>query len=118
MPAGNSLGPRGKFIYISDNGLSVTLKTDQTLGELDGTGLVEGSGTTTRPTGFQFRGVYAQSQGTAAVADPPTAATPFLRKFIVCNRVSTLYGSDEPQTIAIDGRNFTTTGRRGEKFSF
>jgi len=118
MPAGNSLGPRGKYIYVTDNDIQVTVKTDVTLGELAGCGLNEGSGTTTRPTGFQFRGVYVQSPGAAAIADPPTAAVPFLRKFLICARTASLYKSDTPQTVVIDGRTFTTTGRRGEKFRF
>ena len=112
MPAGQFTGPRKKYAYTNDQDETINLKLDETLATLAGTGLtasVAGQGGP-KPTGFEPRGVYWK--GTAAGYE--TA-----RKFIICGTTdATLYASDSPQALTIDGVAGITTGRRGERLTF
>jgi len=119
MPQGQSLGPRKKVSYETDANATIRINTDATLADLAGAGLSAASGTTAnKPLRFKPRGVYVQSQAIAADPNNGIVAVPILRKFIICNKAGSLYTSDAPQSVSIDGISFTTTGRRGETQSF
>jgi len=119
MPAGQSLGPRKKVAYETDANTTIRITTDATLADLAGSGLSAASGTTAnKPLNFKPRGVYVQSLAIAADPNNGITAVPVLRKFIICNKAGSLYTSDTPQSVTIDGVAFTSTGRRGETQSF
>lgn len=105
--AGNTLGKRAYFRYISDSGTPYNILTDIDLGTAGG--LVEATtGAPTLPRRFKVRGVYAEA----------TVAGSIVRKFIPTSAESAAYDSDVSTAITVDGVNFATTGRRGEQASF
>lgn len=106
MPAGQTLGVKRYYRYDSDSPTSYSLLLDQTLGQA--AGLVENDTLSPPPRRFRPRGVYVE----ASVGGAPA------RKLITCNRNSDLYATDRSQTIVIDGIQFKSTGRRGERLSF
>lgn len=106
MP-GNALGPRGYFRYVSDTGKAYNILTDVDLGTAGGLTLAS-TGADTLPRKFECRGVYAEG----------TVAGRVVRRFVPCAADSAAYNSDVSTAITIDGSNFLTTGRRGEKASF
>ncbi len=112
MAEGQFTGPRKRYQYTTDQDDTLNIRTDATLGDLAGAGMgafVAGEGTP-KPTGFQPRGVYWK--GTQAGYEDK-------RKFIICGTVdATLYASDTPQAVTIDGVAGITTGRRGEQVTF
>lgn len=114
--AGNSLGPRSKFLYTTDSGVQIRLNTDNDLGNAGGLTVAEAGQGLTKPLGMTPRGVHCQR----SVAQAPDGGgtgegvTRIQRKFIPCNANSALYNSDTPQNVTIDGAVFVTTGRRGE----
>lgn len=117
--AGNSLGPRGKFIYTSDAGNTYSLLLDATLGEAAGLpqrDATSGATATGKPTRFKPRVVFLEA--TVPVEDGEEGETVTLRKELVVNRTNALYNSNSIGTVSIDGVEFTSTGRRGEKMSF
>lgn len=112
--AGNTLGPRKKVKYTTDSGVDIRLSLDADKANLAGAGLSTAIvGTIPKPTGFKPRGVYVTGN-VAADGDPVN----YVRKFIVCAADSSLYASDQPQAVTIDGVSFVTTGRRGESQRF
>jgi valyl-tRNA synthetase len=113
MPlTGQRLGVKKKYKYTMDDGTSIRLRLDSTLGDLAGTGL---SAVTTaddvqnKPTNFKPRVAYVQFIDTDGRIS---------RKELVCNSDGALYKSNVEQNISIDGASFQTTGRRGEQYSF
>jgi hypothetical protein len=103
--AGNTLGTRSRYLYVSDTGTTYTLRLDDDLAEAGG--LTEGNNGVYPPPRFKPRVVLAQAED---------AEGNLLRKRIPCAPTSGLL-SDTPQVVEIDGVNFTTTGRVGEKAS-
>lgn len=111
MP-GQRLGPKKKYAYIMDDGTTIRLALDATLGDLSGTGLTElttGSTAQNKPTNFKPRAVYVQ-----AIDEDGNVA----RKRVVCNTGGALYSSNSEQNVTIDSEVFQTTGRVGETYSF
>lgn len=105
--AGNTLGRRAYFRYVSDSGTNYNILTDVDLG-LAG-GLVEATtGAPTLPQRFKVRGCYAEA----------TVGGVKVRKFIPCAATAAIYDTDVSVAVTIDGVNFVTTGRRGERVSF
>lgn len=122
MPlTGNRLGPRVKIVYESEK--ANTLYIVETDADLRVAGAGSGAGQadiydpnsppappaviSPPPKRFKPRVVFVQ--------DPVSGA----RKEIVCAQTdANLYASTQRQTIAIDGLDFVTTGRRGEKLTF
>lgn len=104
---GNRLGPKSDYAYIDDTGATFTITVDDNLATAAGlAGAVSGSARI--PSRFKPRGVYVES-----------VAAPVIRKFVICGAVTAaLYKSNGSQTVAIDGEDFTTTGRKGEQASF
>lgn len=108
MPlTGNRLGGKSTVQYTSDTTQDYLLKMDTDL-IIVGSGLIIGNVGQTKPSRFKPRGVFAQFIDTGKV----------YRKFLIANAGSTLYASNTPQGVVIDGATFTTTGRRGEKQTF
>lgn len=106
MP-GNTLGPRAYFRYVSDSGVNYNILTDVDVGTAGG--LVQATtGAQRKPGGFELRGVYAEA----------TVGGRLVRKFVPCSATSPAYNTDVSTAITIDGSNFLTTGRRGERASF
>lgn len=111
MPEGQFSGSRTTYEYISDAGTTYLLKLDTTLGGLAGTGLTvatTGTAGVNKPLNFKPRVVYWQGVLNGNV----------VRKSLVCSASSTLYESNVPVALTIDGVAGSTTGRRGEQLSF
>lgn len=112
MPEGQFLGTRTTYNYLMDDGTTeVQLTLDTTIGGIAGTGLspaTNGDGSIPKPQRFEPRGVYWEG----------TLNGSKKRKFIPCNRTSTLYAGNVSANVTIDGVVGQTTGRRGEKLSF
>jgi len=102
--SGNRLGPRTKVQYVADNGSTYILNLDADL-IIVNSGLVIGTIGGVHPIGWKPRGVHAQLIDNGKI----------YRKFLICGTAdSTLYATDTPQIVNLDGAAFTTTGRRGE----
>lgn len=102
--AGNTLGPRGDYVYEDDLGVEYKITTDVDLATA--AGLVAATNQPRIPSRFYPRGVYVQS----ATGQ---------RKFLVIGDVTNaLYASNGRQNVTIDTVVFTTTGRKGERASF
>lgn len=112
MPEGQFLGTRTTYNYTMDDGTTeVQLTLDSTIGGVANTALVpatNGDGSIPKPLKFEPRGVHWE--GTLNGAKK--------RKFIPCNRTSSLYAANVSTAVTIDGVAGQTTGRRGEKLSF
>jgi hypothetical protein len=105
--AGNTLGARAYFRYVSDSGALYNILTDVDLGTAGG--LVEATtGAPTLPRRFRVRGVWAEGTVDGRV----------VRKFIPCADTAAIYDTDVSTAVTVDGVNFITTGRIGERASF
>lgn len=116
MPEGQFTGSKARYIYVSDTGISYTLRRDETLGDIAGVGLTEydpASPPTSfggaKPSQLKPRGVYWEG----------TLGGTLRRKFLICGTTeATLYNSGARQALTIDGVAGFTTGRKGEQFTF
>lgn len=111
MPEGQFLGERAVYIYTADDDEEYLIRTDKTLGDLTGTGLVAATSSTTAgtlPSGIKPRVVFWQGELDDRI----------VRKELVCNRNGTLLTANKSTSLTIDGVQGATTGRRGEKQSF
>lgn len=115
MPEGQYTGARKAYLYTPDSGDNTYLiSTDETLGGLAGSGLVLATtaniaNAQPAPKRFKPRVVFWQGVLDGRI----------VRKSIICGTTSaTLYDSDSPQAVTIDGVAGSTTGRRGERLSF
>lgn len=110
MPEGQFTGTRATYEYVADDGSLYLISLDETLGGLTGTGLDLANDTTTGtelPKRFVPRVVYWQGDLDGRI----------VRKALVCNTDGALYGA-KSTALTIDGVDGSTTGRRGEKFTF
>lgn len=109
MPlTGNRLGAKDKYQYQSDVGSTYILRIDPDL-VITNSGLVQGILGTTHPIGWKPRRVFAQL----------VEAGKLYRKTLIAGAPdATLYATNTPQVITLDGAAFTTTGRAGEVQSF
>lgn len=104
----NTLGPRGRYQYVSDTGEIYNITTDVDLATAAGlTPAVAGTGSA-KPTQLSLRKVFCQA----------TVGGRLVRKGLTVNADSPLYDTDASTTVVIDGTTFTTTGRKGESLSF
>lgn len=115
--AGNLLGPRGRYVYVSDDLTSYAVTTDV---DLAIAGLGTGAGAPDAfdpanpppnfggrfPRGAKTRKVYVQDA--AGNRKALTAFTPS----------AGLYQTNVAQQVTIDTVVFTSTGRVGETYSF
>lgn len=105
--AGNTLGQRGYFQYVDDNGSIYNILTDVDLGNAGD--LTEATtGADQLPRRFRPRGVYCEA----------TIGGVIVRKFLVCSDTAAAYSTNSSTNVTIDGTVFQTTGRRGERVSF
>lgn len=115
--AGNLLGPRAKIVYLGDDGKNYKIVTDASF-------VVEKAGAATAaPALFDaaspptnYAGRFPRGAKPRVVFAQDTAGN---RKEVVCtDATSALFKTTLPQVVSIDGTDFTTTGRRGETYSF
>lgn len=105
--AGNTIGVRRYYKYTSDLGTDYKYQTDADLGEAVGATLDDTL--PNLPRRFKPRGVFVET-----VIDGRK-----VRKFLICPTTDNeVYGADASQTVAVDGTNFFSTGRKGEMLSF
>lgn len=110
MPEGQFSGTRSSYEYEADDGTMYLITLDTTLGNVTGTGLGLADTSTTAtelPKRLTPRVVFWQGILNNRV----------VRKSLVCNASGALYSSTS-QNVTIDGVQGSTTGRRGEKFTF
>lgn len=115
--AGNTLGKRAKFIYTSDSGQAYVMTLDEDLGTAAGLpqrDATNGGNAVRRPTRFKPRVVFVE----ATIEGEEEGDSYVARKELVVNATSALYNTNSAATVTIDGTEFTSTGRRGEKLSF
>ena len=102
--AGNLLGERRYYAYTSDTGVAYKYQTDEDLGTAIGATLNDTN--PDFPKRFKPRGVYCKD-------------TDGKSKFVICpTTTNSTYSADASTTLEIDGVDFKTTGRVGEKRSF
>lgn len=106
--AGNTLGPRAKYQYVSDTGDIFNIRTDVDLATAAGlTASAAGVGSA-KPGELEPRRVFCQA----------TINDKLVRKGLIVDIDNPLYATDTSATVTIDGTVFTTTGRKGESLSF
>lgn len=105
MPQGQTLGERRWFRYDTDKDTPFKILLDQTLGAAGG--LEEDDTGNSLPKRFEPRYVWVEGE----------VGGEKVRKRIVCSRTSSLYSS-VPTNVTIDGVQFRSTGRVGEKQVF
>lgn len=113
MAEGQFLGGKRTYLYVADDNNTYKILRDRTLGDLPGCDLDPATAAIPAgrlPRDFDPRGVYWQS--TALIGRN------YARKFLICNRNSTLYTSEGSVPLTIDGVEGATTGRRGERASY
>lgn len=105
--AGNTLGERRYYAYMSDGGTAYRYLTDVDLATA--IGATENDTNPDLPRRFNPRILYAQA----------TINGDLVRKSIIVPTVdNTAYAAESPTDLTIDTETFRTTGRRGEKQSF
>lgn len=105
--AGNILGGRSYYGYTDDNGTTYSILQDDTLANAVGAALDDTN--PAPPRRFEARGVYVET----------IVGTRTKRKFLICPLVtSAFYNSNTTQVFSIDGVDYSSTGRRGERLSF
>lgn len=118
--AGNKLGSKGKFVYISDDQSKVYILNRDLDLAVGGTG--SGDAAPQSADGFT-------PSGSATIAGAPKGFEPRkvniidrtdgAKKALICfSPNSSLYNSSESKDVVIDGVTFTTTGRSGETQTF
>ena len=101
---GNRLGPRGKFVYTSDSGLTYKVRTDTD--NATAAGFTAAGNEDDLPRGMRMRYLNLQ-----LVEGGKT-----YRKRLPCAIPNaTPYTSNTGQTVTIDGAAWTITGKVGEK---
>lgn len=104
---GNTLGRRGSYRYLDDTETEYAIVTDTDIAAA-GEFPVATAGLPSLPRRSRMRYVLA-----TAVDDP------LVRKRIWCaSPASNLYDAPGSTTFTLDGRQFVTTGRVGERFSY
>ena len=109
----NVLGDRRYYFYIDDAGENFKYQTDRGLGVAAGS--IENDDFPTLPRRFRPRGVYVEG----TVGGVAGAGGRRVRKFlIIADPDNPIYRSNVPVSVDIEGTQFTTTGRRGERLSY
>lgn len=105
--AGNVLGGRSYYGYTSDSGDNYSILMDDSLAAA--VGAVLNTLNPSPPRRFRPRGVYCEA----------LTAGGLKRKFIVIpTPAAAEYATNTTTQVEIDGLNFQTTGRKGERLSF
>lgn len=115
--AGNLLGEREKYVYESDTGDTYSWLTDTDLA-IAGLGAADAAPAVFDPDNppANYRGRFPRG------AEPRRVfvqnANGKRKALVAFDPTSNIYASDTPQAVTIDTAPFTTTGRKGERFSF
>jgi hypothetical protein len=115
--AGNLLGPRGKYVYESDDGTNYVYTTDQ---DLAAAGLGVGAAA---PVAFDpasppanFGGQFPRGAEPRKVFVQDGSGN--RKELIAASIDADLYATLLPTNVTIDTVTFTSTGRKGERFTF
>lgn len=113
MGVGQFTGPKGSYIYMTDNGTAYVIRRDRTLATVPGVELVPATTGTSNagrlPQGFKPRGVYWQAYIDGEM----------VRKFLICGSpLSGLYDNPGSVQLTVDNVVGFTTGRKGESQEF
>lgn len=111
MAVGQFLGPRGKYVYITDSGESYVITTDVTIGALTPLALdafVSQDVIGKLPRGMKPRVVHWRS----------TVEGDKSKKKLICNAAGSAYNSMVGSALPVDGVNGVITGRTGERVTF
>ncbi len=108
---GNTLGPRPTYQYTTDSGRNIRFRQDEDLATAVGN-----TASTSGPLQqLPINGAYIAPRVVYAVQSSDDS----VRKTIVVGEANnSIFDTDNSQTITIDGEQFTTTGRRGERQQF
>lgn len=115
--AGNLLGARQKYVYTSDTLDTFSWLTDTDLA-VAGTGAADAAPAVFDPVNppANFKGRFPRGAEPRRVFVQDASGN---RKALVAfSPTSDLYASDTPQDVTIDTVTFTSTGRKGERFTF
>lgn len=107
---GNLLGERGTFVYTTDTGETVNFSQDRSVGLAVGNTLAT---TSTRPVSVNnkyLQGRYVLAQ----LEDNPRVK----KRIVIGSPTAASFDTETSTTLIINGQNFVTTGRVGEKASF
>lgn len=115
--AGNLLGPRGRYVYVSDDLTAYVVTTDVDLA-VAGLGVGAAAPAVFDPGSppANFGGRFPRGAVTRKVFAQDAAGN---RKSLTAFAPSSdLYETNLAQNVTLDGTVFTTTGRRGERLTF
>lgn len=118
--AGNKLGPRSKYVYESEaDGVGFILTTDDDLA-VAGTGVGPAAPVeydpAAPPVGLDLCPAPRRFKPRVVFVEDPTDGA---RKELICfSKTADLYATNEQSAVTIDGIQFLTTGRKGEKLTF
>lgn len=101
---GNRLGPRGRFVYVSDTSTSYQVRTDSDNAAAGGFAAATNEPVLPKGMKMRYLNVYLQD-GTKT----------YRKKLYVAEANSTIYAKEDGDTVAIDGATWTVSGRTGEK---
>lgn len=105
--AGNILGGRSYYQYTDDAGNNYSLLQDDTLANAMGS--VPNDSFQNPPRRFEARGVFVEANVNGRIK----------RKFLIAPTVATgFYAANTTTTFNIDGVDYNSTGRKGEKVTF
>lgn len=107
---GNRLGSRAAFDYETDDGESVLMVQDESVGEAVGNVKATTPQRATSVNSKYLRGRYILVQ---SKTDPDVK-----KKIVIGDPTNTLYASDSSSEVTINGVVFVTTGRVGEAVTF
>ena len=107
---GNRLGPRATFEYETDSLETILYQADRSVGIAVGNTLAT---TAARPSSINTRYLTGRYVLVEAVGDPNVR-----KRIFIGDRLNTLFSGDTSQTVTINGVEFQTTGRVGERVSF
>lgn len=115
--AGNLQGPRAKYVYEADDGSTYSVTTDQDLA-VAGLGAADAAPVEFDPASppANYSGQFPRGAETRKVFVQDANGN---RKALTAfDLTADLYATTLPQTVSIDGVNFTSTGRKGERVTF
>lgn len=115
--AGNLLGPRGRYVYEADDGSTYAVTTDASLA-VAGLGVANAApdefDPANPPTGYAGRFPRGARPRVVFAQD----ADGNRKQLIAFSPVANLYQTNLPQNVTVETVAFTTTGRRGERYTF
>lgn len=115
--AGNLLGPRSAYVYEADDGNTYSVITDDSLA-VAGLGAADAAPVafdpSDPPTNYSGRFPRGAEPRKVFVED----ASGNRKQLTAFDPTADLYATTLPQNVTIDTVTFTSTGRKGERFTF